>query len=40
MTANNTYWLQIPKVIELDGGLNLKNDNYTYLTVGQHYEII
>ena len=40
MTANNTYWLQIPKVIELDGGLNLKNDNYTYLTVGQHYEIV
>ena len=40
MTANNTYWLQIPKVIELDGGLNLKNNKDTYLTVGQHYEII
>lgn len=34
MTANNTYWLQIPKVIELDGGLN------TELKVGEHYEII
>lgn len=40
MTANNTYWLQIPQVIELDGGLNLKNNKDTYLTVGQHYEII
>lgn len=40
MTANNTYWLQIPKVIELDGGLNLKNNKDTYLTVGQHYEIV
>lgn len=40
MVANNTYWLQIPKVIELDGGLNLKNNKDTYLTVGQHYEII
>ena len=34
MVANNTYWLQIPKVIELDGGLN------TELKVGEHYEII
>ena len=40
MVANNTYWLQIPKVIELDGGLNLKNNKDTYLTVGQHYEIV
>lgn len=40
MVANNTYWLQIPQVIELDGGLNLKNNKDTYLTVGQHYEII
>ena len=40
MVAKNTYWLQIPKVIELDGGLNLKNNKDTYLTVGQHYEII
>ena len=39
MIANNTYWLQIPKVIELDGGLNLKNNMDTYLTVGEHYTV-
>ena len=39
MTANSTYWLQIPAVYELDGGLNLKNNNITKLSVGTHYEI-
>ena len=39
MTANSTYWLQIPAVYELDGGLNLKNNKITKLSVGTHYEI-
>lgn len=39
MTANSTYWLQIPAVYELDGGLNLKNSKITKLSVGTHYEI-
>ena len=42
MTADKTYWLQIPGVVELDGGMNLENlKNHTNnkVTVGQHYQI-
>ena len=39
MTADKTYWLEIPAIYELDGGLNLKNDHTTKLNVGEHYEI-
>ena len=38
MTANSTYWLQIPTVVELDGGRVLKNQSKN-LSVGTHYEI-
>lgn len=38
MTANSTYWLQIPTVVELDGGRVLKNQSKN-LSVGMHYEI-
>lgn len=38
MTANSTYWLQIPTVVELDGGRVLKTQSKN-LSVGTHYEI-
>lgn len=52
MVAGRTYWLQIPNVVELDGGLALENkknleENGRYtegypktVNVGEHYEIV
>ena len=39
MIANNVYWIEIPTVVELDGGLML-TEKSDVLTVGTHYEVI
>ena len=38
MVAKNTYWLQIPAVVELDGG-RVYNGQSKDLTVGEHYVV-
>lgn len=38
MVAKNTYWLQIPAVVELDGG-RVYNGQTKNLTVGEHYVV-